>query len=255
MSEPIKSTTSSLLGERREPLLALQRAVAAVPGPNLGDSLQAVADELPLAISADFANVRLLGPDGRLYLVAASGCTPGEVRKRVFEPLEVDQARAMLTSGAHEKVASTLGIRWAEVVWAEAGGETIAAIGVGSRTKRTPGPAELAVLQRVCDHLAAKLKPVDRTRREIRRHALALAKRYGPEPFPPGGRIADLRPRERVILELFADGLTTVEIADLLVISPHTVRTHVKLALRRLGARSRDEAATMVRADQMAQLV
>ncbi|MDQ3865829.1 MAG: helix-turn-helix transcriptional regulator, partial [Actinomycetota bacterium] len=63
------------------------------------------------------------------------------------------------------------------------------------------------------------------------------------------------RARERQILELYADGLSTRDIAELLVISPHTVRTHVKLALRRLGVHEREEAAAMVRADQVAQVV
>jgi DNA-binding CsgD family transcriptional regulator len=60
-----------------------------------------------------------------------------------------------------------------------------------------------------------------------------------------------LRPRERIIVALYAEGLSVDEIARLLVISPHTVRTHVKNAFRRLGVHSRDEAAKLVFADEV----
>ena len=61
--------------------------------------------------------------------------------------------------------------------------------------------------------------------------------------------------RERAILDLYADGLRTAEIAELLVISPHTVRTHVKHAMRKLGVHTREEAAQLVRTNQMLQLL
>ncbi len=84
---------------------------------------------------------------------------------------------------------------------------------------------------------------------------MRLARAWTPTEWPAQNATSHLRPRERAILELYADGLSTANIADLLVISPHTVRTHVKLALRRLGVHSREEAATMVRGDQLAELL
>jgi DNA-binding CsgD family transcriptional regulator len=45
-----------------------------------------------------------------------------------------------------------------------------------------------------------------------------------------------LRPRELSILALYSEGLSTIEIADIFVISPHTVRTHVRNAYRRLAS-------------------
>ena len=89
----------------------------------------------------------------------------------------------------------------------------------------------------------------------INNAAVRLARDVLPEPWSVPGPVAKLRPRERGILELLADGLSTKEVAEALVISPHTVRTHVKLALRRLGVHTREEAAAMVRAHQLAQLV
>ena len=49
-------------------------------------------------------------------------------------------------------------------------------------------------------------------------------------------------PRQREVLELLAEGLSTVEIARRLVISSETVRNHVRYVFRELSAHSRVEA-------------
>lgn len=51
-----------------------------------------------------------------------------------------------------------------------------------------------------------------------------------------------LTPREWEVLDLVCDRLSTDEIAASLVLSPETVRSHVKHILRKLDARSREEA-------------
>jgi DNA-binding NarL/FixJ family response regulator len=61
---------------------------------------------------------------------------------------------------------------------------------------------------------------------------------------PPGiaalhPRLGSLTSREREIVTLVAEGLTNDEIADRLVISPATARTHVSRAMVKLGARDR----------------
>jgi DNA-binding NarL/FixJ family response regulator len=61
--------------------------------------------------------------------------------------------------------------------------------------------------------LAARLAAAEATRPEVR-----------------------LTPREREVLALLADGLRAEEIGSRLNIAPATVRTHVRLATRRLGA-------------------
>lgn len=62
-------------------------------------------------------------------------------------------------------------------------------------------------------------------------------------------RIERLSPREREILGLLAEGLTGQAIAERLYISPETVRTHVRNATSKAGAKTRVEAvALMVRA-------
>ena len=51
--------------------------------------------------------------------------------------------------------------------------------------------------------------------------------------------------RERAILAELAIGRATDEIAEALVLSPHTVRSHVKAAMRKLDARTRAQAVAI----------
>ena len=57
----------------------------------------------------------------------------------------------------------------------------------------------------------------------------------------PGLR--DLAEREHEVLLLVAEGLTNLEIAERLVLSPHTVRNHVSSILAKLDLRRRSDAA------------
>ena len=58
-------------------------------------------------------------------------------------------------------------------------------------------------------------------------------------------RARTLSPREREVLGLLARGLTGEQIAERLVLSPETVRTHIRNAREKLGASTRVEAVTM----------
>ncbi|HVL31888.1 MAG TPA: LuxR C-terminal-related transcriptional regulator [Solirubrobacteraceae bacterium] len=62
---------------------------------------------------------------------------------------------------------------------------------------------------------------------------------------PPGGAAvtAGLTRRETEVLRLVADGLTNAQIAERLVVSPHTVHRHVANVLRKLGLPTRAAAA------------
>ncbi len=65
-----------------------------------------------------------------------------------------------------------------------------------------------------------------------------------PEPARrPAAPFAELTPRELEILECIADGFSNKMIARALQISDGTVKLHVKAILRKLGMRSRVEAA------------
>lgn len=56
----------------------------------------------------------------------------------------------------------------------------------------------------------------------------------------------DLTPRQRVVVELIAQGLRNREIAQRLGISLHTVRRHVEALLKRLGVPTRAAAAVLL---------
>lgn len=60
-----------------------------------------------------------------------------------------------------------------------------------------------------------------------------------------GRRSRALSPREREVLTFLARGLTGEQIAERLVLSPETVRTHIRNAREKLGASTRVEAVTM----------
>jgi DNA-binding NarL/FixJ family response regulator len=67
--------------------------------------------------------------------------------------------------------------------------------------------------------------------------AVVGARRTAPSQLPD-----DLTPREAEVLALIADGLSNTEIAQRLVISNATVKTHVNRIFMKTGARDRAQA-------------
>lgn len=61
----------------------------------------------------------------------------------------------------------------------------------------------------------------------------------GRRPLSPHPRLEDLTAREYEVVSLVAEGLSNQEIAERLVLSPATARTHVSRAMIKLGARDR----------------
>jgi DNA-binding NarL/FixJ family response regulator len=102
----------------------------------------------------------------------------------------------------------------------------------GFLLKNTP-PADLLTAVRTVADGAALLAP-SVTRTLIREFVEVTPRRLTPHP-----RLGDLTTREREIVSLVAKGLTNHEIAEHLVISPATSRTHVSRAMTKLGARDR----------------
>jgi two-component system, NarL family, response regulator LiaR len=60
-----------------------------------------------------------------------------------------------------------------------------------------------------------------------------------------------LTPREREVMNLLVQGLTNTEIADRLVVSLSTVKTHVSSIISKLGASTRTEAAAIAVRDHL----
>jgi DNA-binding CsgD family transcriptional regulator len=64
-------------------------------------------------------------------------------------------------------------------------------------------------------------------------------------PRPRRTRCDRLSGKERLVLAELARGNSTDEIGIVLSVSPHTVRTHVKNLMRKLGARTRAHAVAI----------
>jgi DNA-binding NarL/FixJ family response regulator len=81
------------------------------------------------------------------------------------------------------------------------------------------------------------------TRELLNRHAETLS--HGQDHGQPDP-LADLTPREREVLFEVAAGLTNAEIAERLVLSEATVKTHITRILGKLGLRDRVQAVIFV---------
>jgi DNA-binding CsgD family transcriptional regulator len=84
-----------------------------------------------------------------------------------------------------------------------------------------------------------------RRRREWREHPDAPRARYR---LRRDATVVEgpVTPRQRDILALTSEGLTTVEIGEVLGITPKTVRTHRDATLRRLPARNITHAVAIL---------
>jgi len=75
-----------------------------------------------------------------------------------------------------------------------------------------------------------------------------LIERYAQPPAAPSGSIdalATLTPRETEVLRLVARGMSNAEIADTLVVSDATAKTHVAAILAKLDLRNRAQAVVL----------
>ena len=100
-------------------------------------------------------------------------------------------------------------------------------------------PAKLLEAIRVVAAGDALLAP-SVTRRLLERFATTL-----PQHDHSSEALAELTARETEVLRLLAGGLSNAEIADALVVSEATVKTHISSLLRKLGLRDRVQAVIL----------
>jgi DNA-binding CsgD family transcriptional regulator len=235
----------NLLEEREQRQLAVQQTISAVAGENLVSTLQQVADAVVSALPVGVAALRLLDADGKLHLAAAAGLRPAEIRRLTLKPLTERQVEAMTEDSAGPLVRS-LGLRWTEIRWLTVRDDRIGTLTVGARSERRLSEDDLALLDSAAAELSNGLERIERNPRFLRSRSLEQARRSAEEDDSRRALVNGLRPRELAILRLYGEGLATHEISELLVLSAHTVRTHVRNALRRLGVSSRHEALALL---------
>jgi DNA-binding NarL/FixJ family response regulator len=95
---------------------------------------------------------------------------------------------------------------------------------------------------RSVDDLADAIRGVARGAAVFPAGLLARALSPGPQPKGTG---SDLTAREREVLRMLGDGCSTEEIGELLFLSLHTVRNHVRNILTKLHARTKLEAVVI----------
>ncbi len=236
----------------------LRLAIADLPGDDFLSSLAEVARAMPIPLGLETVSIRVRARDGEraFHLLAMDGASPREIARRALEPYTLALVRSLFALGPAHSLARMMGVRWVGGRWIVSGDEPIGVLSTGSRTDRKPSAPQEKLFTKVAEELAPALERIDRSTESLELLSASLAKEALALPGTlPSPALEPLRPRERTILNLYAEGLSAEEIARVLIISPHTVRTHVKNAFRRLGIHSRAEAADLVHTDEVARVV
>jgi DNA-binding CsgD family transcriptional regulator len=236
-----------LLAEREARHETLRQAIAAASAQRLAHSLQQVTDALVPALAIEVATLRLLDADGRLHLVAASGLRPAETRRLALEPITPQRLETMI-EGDSPSLPAALRLHSVHVRWLEDRESRIGILKIGRRSTQPLSEEDLALLDAAAAQLGQALETIDRSAPILRRRSLEIARLSATQTDPAHVQVNGLRPRELAILRLYQEGLSTTQIADLLVLSPHTIRTHVRNARRRLNVNSRREALDLLEA-------
>ncbi|HLF27712.1 MAG TPA: response regulator transcription factor [Anaerolineae bacterium] len=92
------------------------------------------------------------------------------------------------------------------------------------------------------DELAQAIRAAHAGRATLSPEAAQALVHAATQPPAPGH---DLTERERAVLALLVEGLNNTEIAEKLVVSPSTIKSHVSHILAKLGVASRTEAVAL----------
>ncbi len=81
----------------------------------------------------------------------------------------------------------------------------------------------------------------------VARHVIAQATGKNMSARTTSAGVSELTDREQEVLQLVAEGLTNKQIAQRLVISPATAKTHLARIMQKLGVSTRTQAALLAR--------
>lgn len=186
--------------------------------------------------AADGIEVAGEAEDGRAAIAAAARLEPDVVVMDVRMPLldGVAATREILARGGTAPrvlVVTTFDVD--EYVY-----EALRAGASGFMLKNAP-PEELVRAVRVVAGGDALLSP------SVTRRVIAAFAHRGPVRSPATAALAELTEREREVFGLVARGLSNGEIAERLVVSHGTVKTHVARILAKLDLRDRIQAVVL----------
>lgn len=116
-------------------------------------------------------------------------------------------------------------------------------LGIVAHAARPDQTAATDALEAGATSFVAKSSPSDALAKAV--DAAADAERYVDPAAKRANGASGLTRRQREILQLYADGLSTEDVAERLERSTETIRTHTKAALSRLGARDRAHAVAI----------
>jgi DNA-binding CsgD family transcriptional regulator len=200
---------------------------------DLGDPVWLVrialaAGDATLARSAvDLAELRVARNPGLRSVAAHAAHARG-----LLEPDPLALAAAAAELGAvGRRLPQAQALEDAGVAWAARGERDAAVDALGDALERFAA--------------MAAARDADRVRERLRAHG--VRRRLAP-PRPQTGWEA-LTDAERSVARLVAEGLTNREVADRLVVSPHTVSTHLRRAFVKLSINSRADLARLLPAD------
>ena len=148
-----------------------------------------------------------------------------------------------LNTAARRLVGDAVGLSFTTVV----GMEETQARSIFSRNLVTRGPHDRSVTlmrsNKTTERVDLSSVPLGSGQQAVGMFGLAIPRTRPTQ----GSRRGQLTARQYQVLDLLADGVSTDAIAAQLVLSPQTVRNHVREILRRLDARTRLQAVANAR--------